>query len=285
MAFLNWHRVSTLATICVGLIGCERAVPLATLPAAPLLVVQARLDIAANGGSAVSVVHLTIAEGSAQPTPATSATIQVRDDSGSVYVFAAMNGRPGTYVSAQRVAAARTFTLSIVWQGDTYEAVEHLPRARPIERIAFVPGLPVFGTNPGTVPAVDFTDLAPGADFYQWELYHNGRPATLPDSLFFSASVRGDSTFNGQSIKKYQPFPFFNNAAQGTSVRLRQATLSTAAGAYLTALQTQRDSDGSPFERPPFNLRGNVVNRTSPARRALGVFAVRHIWEETQVVP
>ncbi len=272
--------------VCVISVGCERIVPIDSAPSDPLLVVQARVDVAANRGSAPSFVRLALTSAlnnNAGDLPVSDALVQVSDDSGRMHTFAGLPGRPGLYASSATLAKAALYRLRITWRGDQYEAVERLPRAMPIDQLSFV-RVDGAGNVPGSTVAVHFTDLAPGADFYQWEQYTNGSPVAMPDSLFFDAFVRSDSLFNGESVSEYVPYPYVGTE-RGAQVRVRQATVSPGAGAYLAILLRQRGASGEPFARAPFNVRGNVINRTTPARRALGVFAVRHVWEATARVP
>lgn len=287
MALLSAWHVPRLAVACIVSAGCERIVPIEAAPSDALLVVQARVDVAANEGSAPSFVRLALASAlndNSGDRPVSDALVQISEDSGRTHTFTGLAGRPGLYVSSAPLAKARLYRLQITWRGDQYEAAEPLPRAMPISQLSFVPFGAAAGTFLGSAVAVHFTDLAPGADFYQWEQYTNGRPVAVPDSLFFDAFVRSDSLFNGEPVSEYVPYPFIGTE-RGVQVRVRQATVSPAAGAYLAILVRQRGSSGEPFERAPFNVRGNVINRTTPARRALGVFAVRHVWEATARAP
>jgi hypothetical protein len=280
MALLNRGSLGACVAWCGLLTACERVVPVAVGPVEPLLVVQARLDIAANGGAATSFVHLSRTQAFSDTLLAdgvSGATVQVRDDAGRVYDFEELAGRRGVYLPRTSPVAAGSYRLQITWQGERYEAVELLPRARPIDRVQFTSVPDVFGTFARSVVAVDFSDPV-GVDYYQWELYNEGRSTIAPDSLWFDAQVLSDSSFNGLAVKGHQPQPF-TGFAPGNLARVRQATVSPAAGGYLLNLTRQRSSDGSPFARPPYNVRGNIVNQTTPTRRALGVFAVRHIWE------
>ncbi len=278
-------RAVALATCGGVLAACERVVPLVAEAVDPLLVVEARVDITVSGRPSTSFVRLARTmrlDAAGAPEPVTGASVQVTDDAGRVVAFQELTGRRGTYVPRTPLPPSPMYRLQVAWAGDRYEAVEPLPRARPIDSVR-------FGTGPIGVPGdrtllVDFTDLAPGSDFYQWELYNDGRPALAPDSLFLDVQVLSDSSFNGRKVRGYSPYPYVPFAA-GSEARVRQATVSPAAGAYLASLDRQRGIDDSPFARPPFNVRGNIVNLTTPSRRAIGALVVRHVHEVTTRVP
>jgi hypothetical protein len=288
MALLNQSlRSATPLLAGLALSACERVVTLDLPDVVPRLVVESRIEVAANGGTASRVVRLTQTAGSSVTSapPATGATVRVRDERGNDFVFVETPAASGIYTHAGAFPLeSRTFTLQIVWQGDRYEATDRRPEPRPIEQLSFVPAESFLSTPGSLAAAVDFSDPADEVNFYQWEQFVNGNVVLPIDSLSLGTFAVSDSAFNGTTVRQYAPFSF-NGLSRGLRILMRQRTLSPGVGRFLADVQLQSRSDGSPFARPPFNLRGNVVNLTTPSRRALGVFGVTSVWEAQARVP
>ncbi|MBK8060760.1 MAG: hypothetical protein IPK33_23560 [Gemmatimonadetes bacterium] len=85
-------------------------------------------------------------------------------------------------------------------------------------------------------------------------------------------------------MSEFQPYGGIS-VAPGQVVTVRQIALSDAGYRYYVALTDQVVNDGSPFAVATASVRGNVANRTRPARRALGYFMAGEVSEATRTVP
>jgi hypothetical protein len=269
-----------LCALLVLLCACQRVVDLEVPSARPRLVVAARLarDLRPIGPQDVQVVKLTTTSdyfSADPPPPALGAVVQVQDDMGNVTVFSdslrsGMYRAPAMFV----VQRGRTYTLTISFEGEQYQAVESTQNVAPIQRLYLDKPHPGrFAGVGGLRATIDYTDPAGVKNFYMWEQYLNGVLELGPDSTTKMRVIASDQLTDGLSVVGFQPYEGVH-VEQLSQVVVRQIALSEAAYQYFYALNDQVSSNGSPFAVPPASLRGNIQNLSDRTRPALGYFYV-----------
>lgn len=261
---------------------CERVVDL-TVPEGPrLLVVEARLEHVLGSASGTQTIRLTTTSGyfsNAAPPPARGARVRVVDDAGTETLFAE-SPTPGVYTTtALPVQRGRTYTLLIEYAGEQFEAIESTRTVAPIESLYFDKPKPGrFSGDEGVRATIDFTDPAGERNYYLWDQYVNGVRQLGPDTAFKLRIIAQDNALNGIAVVGFQPYEGID-VPVGSTVLVRQIGLSEAMFRYYFALSDQVGVDGSPFAVPPASVRGNVINRTTRDRPALGYFYVSEVSE------
>jgi hypothetical protein len=266
-------------TALLALSACERVVSVRLNEGEKRLVVQARIERVRNnvtGSQAIRLSQTNAYFDPSAPPPATGASVQVTDDQGTVVSFA--ESPPGVYTTSALVGVVgRTYTLSIVLQGQRYEATEQLLPVAPIDTLYFGPPEQDFGGE-GLRATIDFREPGGVDNWYLWEQFVNGKRVLGPDSAFRAPVAASDLGLDGLHLVGFQPFGGMPVVA-GQQVLVRQLALSERAYSYFVALGEQTANDGSPFAVPPSSVRGNVRNLTTPLRPALGYFIATEVSE------
>lgn len=275
------RRLSSFAAL-LTLAACERVVDL-NIPEGPRrLVIEARLERVREDVSGTQVIKLSTTGNYFSNTataPARGAVVRVTDDRGFTHTFAE-SGIPGTYVTYGLVVfTERSYNLAIDWEGSRYEATDTGRAVAPIDSFYFDNAKPGrYSGVKGVRATISLVDRPQEKNFYLWEQYVNGVRQLGPDSTTKLLIIASDEGYDGLPINGFQPFEGIDIPRQA-DVEIRQIALSEDMYRYFFALSDIVNSDGSPFSVPPSNLRGNVVNRTSPATPPVGYFYVTEVSE------
>jgi Domain of unknown function (DUF4249) len=263
--------------------GCTRVVDVSVDEGPTLLVVEGRIEL----GDSLQRVRLTTTDLFSSPNlpPAvTDATVRITDDEGLRSGFAPDPLDPGVYVSRLRPLPGATYTLTIDYQGEHYQAVSTLVTGPPIDSLYFVyQDQGIAQGDSGFRAAIDYTDPAGVSNYYLWELYVDGVQRVKVDPGNRFRVISKDEFYDGGRVIGYQPFDE-EVVDPGQQVLLRQVAISEDVYRYLFALYEQTQG-GGPFSTPPASLRGNVANLTDPSHPALGYFFAGQVSERTATVP
>lgn len=273
---------------CLMVAGCERVVDVDLPTGERLLVVEGRLEKVQGAAAVVQRVRLTTTDAyfsNAAPPPALGATVRVVDDAGTVLTFAPSPDDPALHLSAPFDAAVgRRYTLVVDWDGDRYEASDLLHAVSPIDSLYFRERNSFLGPAEGLRATIDTFDPAGERNYYLWDQLVDGQRLLAADSGFRARVIANDDLVQGQRVTEFQPYGGIV-VRPGQLVTVRQVALSEAGYRYYVALSDQVVNDGSPFAVATASVRGNVANRTRPARRALGYFMAGEVAERSRTVP
>lgn len=275
-------RTCVMATMAVAsATACERVVTVTLPDSQPRLVVEARIERVQGNVTGDQVIRLTQTSpyfDSAAPPPAAGATVRVTDDLGASVTFTEPS--PGVYTTnALSGSVGRTYTLSISFQGEQYEAVEQLRPVSAIDTLYLAPPEHEHFEDPGGLrAAIDFQEPGGDKNWYLWEQFIEGRRLLGASDEARAPVVANDLGLDGRAVKNFQPFGG-RVVLPDQSVLVRQVALSESAFRYFRALGEQTGNDGSPFAVPPASVRGNVRNLTTPDRPALGYFIAAEVAE------
>jgi hypothetical protein len=265
--------------LAVALAACERVVTVQVNEGAKRLVVEARIERVQGNVTGAQVIRLSETNAyfdSSAPPPATGAAVQVTDDQGTIVSFT--ESPAGVYRTNALVGVVgRTYTLSIIFQGQQYQATEQLLSVAPIDTLYFAPPTQDFGPM-GLRATIDFREPGGVENWYLWEQFVNGTRVLGPDSLFRLPVVFSDLGIDGREQVNFQPFSGMP-VVPGEQVLVRQVALSEKVYHYFLALGEQTTNDGSPFAVPAASVRGNVRNLSNPSRPALGYFIAAEVAE------
>ena len=161
-----------------------------------------------------------------------------------------------------------TYTLNIVYDGETYSAVETLKSVVPIDFVE--------QNNEGGFPGEDielkafYTDPANIENYYFFEFI-------APIGLVPSLEVYEDRFTDGNQI-----FGFYSEEEleSGMEVKIRNYGISERFYQFMfILLQQGGEQDGGPFETQPATVRGNCVNTTNPDNFPFGYFRLSEVDE------
>ena len=239
---------------------CEDVIDVELNDAPPRLVIEADLNVWENGISQAIVRLTTTAPFFDNGVPfITDANVTVTDENGTVYPFTYSNN--GFYTSNLTPQLNIEYTLSIIYNDETYTATETLYTVSPLE---FVEQRDDGGfTGEDIELKAFFTDPAGERNFYFFEGISE-RGVVL--------DVYNDEFFDGNTIFGYY---LVEDLAPEDTVQFNIYGVSEAFYNFMfILLQQTSDGGGGPFETQPATVRGNIVNQTNPDNYPLGYFRV-----------
>lgn len=279
--FINFLLIS----LTILAFSCDQEIDL-TLDGPPQkLVVEGRIAYNADKPVAEQTITLSVLgeffENNETPR-ATGAVVSVMDGNGQVFNYS--EKAPGVYSnSLLKGEPGQTYTLSIDWDGQKFEAIETLVNVVPIDTIYQVFEEENLFEDGGIKIAIDFLDQSGTENFYLWETYLEGELQILPDPGNKNNLIGSDDFFDGQQIVGYFPNEelVFD---PGDQVSVQQIGLSRNAYSYYFTLYDQLGRLGAALDTPPVPIRGNIRNLTNPDNFPLGYFLVSEFDEKTHVI-
>jgi hypothetical protein len=214
----------------------------------------------------------------------TDAVVSVTDGKGLVHNYIHSSANPGIYVNTTLSPVLNeTYLLRIVWQGETYEAVERMVPVSPINAIyqRFEPenqfedgGIKVF---------IDFADPVSIPNYYFWELLQNGKNAIFNDPGNAFNLISSDKFFDGKEVIGYLPSEE-KVFKPGDVATVRHIGISKNEFDFLFQLFEQTGQTGQLFDIPAAGVSGNIRNLNNPRKAALGYFGASEIDERTLTI-
>ena len=272
--------IAVLAAILA--FGCEEEISL-DLPQPPKrLVVEGRVTQLL--GQQDQTQHITLSTISdffdqSQTPRVTDAEVSVRDGEGVSHPYTHDPSTPGRYANTTLVPKVGSeYTLTITWQGETYEATETMIAVPPIisayqkfeEENQFEDG--------GLKIAIDFADPSGQTNYYYWELFADGKSLLKADPGNSGNVIAQDRFWDGQTITGYLPNEELT-FEPGDEVMVRQVGISKNTYDYLFLLFEQTGQTGQLIDVPPALIRGNIRNLTNPENLAMGYFGASQVAE------
>jgi hypothetical protein len=176
----------------------------------------------------------------------------------------------------------KTYTLSIDYNGEQYQASSYLRPVSPIDSLGFeyIDPLEEYGLD--ETPWYDiriWTQELPGlGDHYMWKTYVNG--VALRDTLS-EISFVDDGIYDGNYVAgvgiDYVDTP--SEAVPGDTIHLEQWNIGVEAYDIFIGILNETDWNGGLFDAPPANVETNINNG------ALGYFGAAGISTGTAVIP
>lgn len=253
--------------LCLFLLtGCEKVIDI-DLPAEPSrLVVDANLSyIKGSDGKNQSIFLSTTTDYFDKDIPKVSgAIVYVNNSSNAKFEFIEETTQKGKYTCANFVPVmGENYTLTIVYNGETYKAQEKLTSVNKIEDIEQRSDLGINKDEYGI--KVNFVDPATEDNFYviSYATSFDKFPAVeVFNDQFFQGKI-GFGLFGSDKLK------------MGDKVEVRLQGTSERYFNYIKKITSTAVGAGGPFQpMPSSNIRGNLVNQTKPSNYCLGYFNV-----------
>ncbi|TXD83018.1 DUF4249 domain-containing protein [Subsaximicrobium wynnwilliamsii] len=251
-------------------VSCEDVIDVDLNEAAPKLVIDASIDWYKDSMGLDQQIKLTLLTPFFNPeiAPATGAVVSITKDNNESFEFLE-EGESGIYTNNTFITELNaTYTLSILYDGDTYFATETL---MPVVNIDYVEQNDEGGFSGEDIELKAFyTDPANEENYYFFEFITD--IVEIPN-----LEVYEDRFTDGNQI-----FGFYSeeDLASGDIVTIRNHGISKRFYEYMfILLQQSSEGGGGPFETQPATVRGNCINQTNPDHFPLGYFRLSEVAE------
>lgn len=214
------------------------------------------------------------------PPIASGATVTVTDDTGKRYTFTDPDN-DGYYVWQPMATdtlgrIGRTYSLSITFQGETYQASAKMNRVPAIDSLIFrKEKINPLSSTEGYQAEFFARDLPGATDYYRVRYFRNGTLQNKPRDIITlkDASFSGSADTDGLIF--IRPFRQSINPdslyALNDSVKVEVRSLSLEAFDFWQQLSAQI-TNGGLFATPPANVPTNITNTNASGRKATGFF-------------
>ena len=198
--------------------------------------------------------------------PASGAQVTVSKAGDDIFTFTE-DSNSGIYKNNSFIPQINeTYSLQIIYQGETYSATETL---KSVVDIDYVEQNDDGGfTGEETELKAFYTDPIDEENYYFFEFIND-----IPDIP--SLDIYDDEFTNGNQI-----FGFFTEEEleAGDTVTIRNYGVSERFYEFMFILLQQNSEDGGgPFETQPATVRGNCINETNPNNFPLGYFRASEV--------
>ncbi len=244
---------------------CEEVVDLKLDTAAPRLVIEASIVWAKGSTGNAQKIKLTTTTGyyDTETPVVTGAKISITNSSNTVFNFVEIPNT-GEYSCTNFVPEiGKTYTLTIINNGETYTGSEIFQSLAPITRVE--------QNNEGGITGKDIEVKA----------YFND-PANEDNYYLFSYQYSNEATisYRAEEDKFFQGNEFFSRSQNdelkaGDTIELSHMGISKEYYNYMNILiGIVGSNSGGPFQTPAATVRGNIKNISNPKNYPLGYFAL-----------
>lgn len=259
----------SLIFIALFTFGCEKVVDLDLDTAPPKLVVDASIQwVKGTSGNEQKIKLTTTAPYYDNNVPAVSgATVFITNSTNVVFDFLE-TGNTGEYLCNDfQPVIGETYTLTVVYNGQTFTATETLTEVPDIEAL-------IEQNNEGGFTGDEieikffYQDNGAEDNFYMIGIKTDYKPfpeyGVLEDRFF-----QGNLMFGLYSNEDLKPGDLINIKLYGISQQYYN---------YMNVLLAVAGGNGGgPFQSPPATVRGNVVNQADENNFALGYFNLSQV--------
>jgi hypothetical protein len=282
----SFKKHGLIILMSLTLMSCEDVIQLEGVKSESLLVVEAMI----TNQSGEQVVKLSKSQNyfdNSAPANVLNANVQVQDDLGVSYVFKDVKNN-GNYVwtpanSTQKMGVVgRKYTLKVISEGETYQAITELKRVPKIDSVLYqfgeVDGNQQIKTDiaEGYEPQFYAKDFNGAGDCYLIKSYKNGK--VLGDVGNFSLAY--DASFDkGSGADGFQFISFIRRSIAYELFQendlLKVELISITEDHFNFWLRAQGQiRNGGLFATPPSYITTNVFNvNKSSTKKAAGWFA------------
>ena len=243
---------------------CEEVIQVDTITAPPRLAIEAAINWQKETEGNIQTIKLTSTTGYFETKiPVVSgAVVYIKNSSNTVFNFIE-TPNTGIYICSNFIPVVNeTYTLTIISNGQTYTATETMRSVAPITKL-------VQNDNGGfTGKDIEvktyFNDPADEENFYLYRYdYKNLKKIYLytDEDTFFNGNEFFSITQNDSLIV-------------GDKIDITHIGISKSYYNYMNIIINLARDSGGPFQTPPANARGNVINITKPGNYPLGYFSV-----------
>ena len=265
----------SLLFLVITFIGCEKVIDVDLDTAPPKLVVEASINWYKNTTGNEQFIKLTTTTDYFSSTipNVSGATVFITNSSGTVFNFVEVT-EPGIYVCNHfEPVINENYTLTIVYNGETFTASEKLLATPEITRIE--------QNNEGGILGDEievrffYDDIPNEANYYLQQIDDPYKVipefGVLEDRFFQNNELFG--LYFSEDLKSGDELTFTLNGITENHYNYMNILLSISGS-----------NGGSPFQTPPATVRGNIINQTNFDNFALGYFSVSETDKKSYIV-
>lgn len=265
---MNINKYISVIIISIFFQSCEEVINVDLDTAPPRLVIDAAINWQKGtfGNEQKIILSTTTSFYSSVIPKVFGANVTIKDSKNSNYTFVEIPNT-GEYVCNDfKPALGETYTLTVIYNTQTYIATEIMQSVTPIE--AIIPNKEGGFSGKDYEIQVSFQDPSEKnfymaqflTDFYQFPDY----------------SITKDEFTNG-NLKAW----YFSDEDLkiGTKIAIKHYGISQSYYEYMNKIISISNTSGggSPFQTPPATVRGNIVNQTNVNNYALGYFSLSEV--------
>lgn len=260
---MNYHKFITAIFIVFFMVSCEEVIDVNLDTASPRLVVEASInwDKETEGNQQFIKLTTTTAYFATSIPTVSGATVFITNSNNVVFDFIE-DELPGIYECSTFLPVLNEiYTLTIVYNGETYTSTEKLLETPDIKRVEQKEDGGILGND--IEVKFFFDDIEDETNFYLEQIDN-------PYEILPQYSVTQDRFFqNSELFGLY----FSEDLEPGDLLTFTLNGITQNSYNYLNILLAQTgSSNGGPFSTPAATVRGNVVNQTNFDNYALGYF-------------
>lgn len=261
------RRIISFIVLTLTLASCEDVVDVDLNEGQTRLVIDASINwLKGTSGNEQSIkLTLTAPFFNDSVPPANGATVVITDSNSNIYIFLE-DGNTGIYITDNFIPIIdETYTLTIIYNGETYIGTETLKSVVPIDFVE--------QTDNGGFTGEDlelkayYTDPAEEENYYLFEFVAPNEVAPILD-------VYEDSFTNGNQIFGYYSE---DDLEAGDEVTISNIGVSQRFYDFMFILLQQGSDQGGPFETQPAIVRGNCINTTNADNYPFGYFRLSEV--------
>lgn len=240
-------------------------------------------------------IRLTITQGyfdNNPAPPALGATVSISDNTGKNYTFNDLNN-DGNYIWQATPADSilgklgNQYTLTITYQGETFEATSEVRRVPPIDSITYEFRKEQLGNPKGQYAELFARDFPGTGDTYWVRTYKNGKFLNHSTDINIAYDAGFSKGGNIDGLTFITPIreginPLYQNKddknkldppyAVGDTIRVEIYSITEDAFDFLSEVQTQLNNSGL-FAVPISNVSTNLINKNPNSKvKAVGFF-------------
>lgn len=254
----------------VGFMSCEDVIDVDLPQSEPKLIIDASINWLKGTSGNFQAIKLSLSAPyfDTNIPPANGAVVKIINSQNTEFVFEE-DGNTGVYINNTfSPIIDETYQLTIIYNNETYTAVETLKSVSPITRVEQEKTGGFLGED---YEIKAFTTDPLDEDNYYLIEFSNDIP-TLPTLEVFK-----DEFVNGNEV-----FAYFSDEDLEIGNEIKIRTYGTSERFYefmFILLQQTSEGGGGPFETQPATVRGNCINTTNKENYPLGYFRLSEIDE------
>lgn len=201
----------------------------------------------------------------------TGALVMITDNAGNVDTLTYTDAGIYSTLTDRQGVPGNTYTLTVVHDGQTYTGVSTMPMRVELDTVGFVYNEGSTFQEEGYICSANFQEPAGIANYYRIKFYRNDTLQIEPFKYF----VVDDEFVEGNYITSFTPYTYQTN----DTCKVELLSIDKQYYMFLTALSTQAQATGGPFDPIPSNPPSNISNK------ALGFFGTATRSTKSIVLP
>jgi len=268
-----------ILSLAMLLMSCEKVLQVGITEEKPVLVVEGWLTNKREAHQ-IRLYYTSPVLDNASPSVARNAIVTLKDNAGNSEKLKEVS--EGSYeIRTIRGKEGRTYTLSVVFEGSSYEAVSAMPRlSMGVDTLEFkYKNKQLLYPADGFYPFINGQELRGVGDYTWYKLFRNGKFLNKSSEI----NLFSDKYIDGKRIGNYEleiDSPFVS----GDHIRVEAWSLNEATYNMMTDIREQLNNNGL-FARPLPNARSNIRKLDPNSQDVTGFFGTSMVQSIERIVP